>query len=150
MQALYAELKDSLQALAGPLLDFTQSQVQRHGSFHDVGAVLRSGQVELHAAAPETVQPSPEEVLELLQAGLQHAAEDAQVEAVAIAEWVRIGVDAIPTQDAIKVHVHHRRGLAVAFYLPATKRLLRGWQFGAMVVKPAGGIVQGWIVQDAA
>jgi hypothetical protein len=77
---------------------------------------------------------------------LNVAAKDAK--AVAYCEWVQIGLDGSKLTPAVKVHVHHADGVAVSFYIPSTKRLLRGWEFGEMLVQPAERIVSAWPAND--
>jgi hypothetical protein len=146
--SLYEELKDHLQTVADPLFDFACQQVTKLGAFLPVGAKMTAdGETELVAAAPKEDVTSSDVVLPLLVAALQQSATDA--EAVALCEWVKIEVDGGKARDAVKVHAHHKRGLAVAFYLPATKTFWRGWQFGEMMVKPAEKLVETWPCADA-
>lgn len=140
---LYAELKGDLQAVAEPLFEFACRQVQKRGAFLPVGAkLLANGQTELVAAAPEDDVTTSDVVLPLLVAALQQSASNA--DAVGLCEWVKIEVRPNQRQDAVKVHVHHKRGLAVAFYIPATKPFLRSWRFGEMIVAPATELFSPW------
>jgi hypothetical protein len=146
--SLYRELKNDLETVANPLFEFACQQVTKRGAFLPVGAKLTTkGKVELVAAAPEEDVTSSNIVLPLLVTALQQSASDA--EAVALCEWVKIELAGAKARDAIKVHAHHKRGLAVVFYLPATKSLWRGWQFGDMVVRPADSLVEMWPVINA-
>jgi hypothetical protein len=140
---LYSELKDELQVAAEPLFEFACQQVQKRGEFLPVGVkLLANRHVELVAAAPEEDITTSEVVLPLLITALNESAVDA--EAVGVCEWVKIEVQLGKLQDAVKVHVHHKRGLAVAFYIPAIKPFMRGWRFGEMIVTPAKALMLAW------
>ena len=149
---LYREVKDELQAISGPLMDFAAEQVTKHGGFLPFGATLTTtGAIALQAAAPEEEPTTSEVVLPLLVTGLVTSVKaDEAISAVAACEWVKIGLEGGALNDAIKVQVHHRRGIAVAFYLSAKKRLLRGWEFGDVIAKPADALIDGWPCERAA
>lgn len=87
---------------------------------------------------------SSTEVLPILHDGLRAAAADSATAAIAVCERVKITPEGGSQTDAIKVLVEHARGLAVAFYLPCHKRLLRGWQFGEIMALPAKPEVGAW------
>jgi hypothetical protein len=142
---LYGELKGDLQTVAEPLFEFACQQVEKRGAFLPFGAkLLANGETELVAGAPDDDVTTSEAVLPLVIAALQQAASNA--DAVGVCEWVKIEVESGKMQDAVKTHVQHRRGLSVAFYIPATKPLLRGWQFGEMIVTPANELFPSWPV----
>jgi len=146
--SLYRELKDDLQAVAEPLFEFACEQVKKRGAFLPMGAKLSAeGETGLVAAAAEEDLTTSEVVLPLLVQGLNQYATSA--EALALCEWVKIDVEGGKRRDAVKVHAQHRRGLCVAFYLPATKSLFRGWQFGDMMVTPAASFIEAWRSSDA-
>lgn len=145
LQKRYTEVKDELMKVADPLFGFATEQVLKQGAFLPFAAVLAAdGQVALVAAAPEREPASGEDVLPLLVAGLQQSAAREDVTAAAACEWVKIGLNGGKLQHAVKVHAHHRRGVAVTFYLPATKPLLRKWQFGEMIMTPAPPLIEAW------
>lgn len=149
-RTLYSEVKSELQAMASPLFDFAASQVRKRGAFLPFGATLSAhGEIALQAAVPEHEVVSSEEVLPILIDGLRQDAMDKGLTAVAVCEWVKIGIDGGRFHDAVKVHVHHSRGIAVAFYMRASKRLLGGWEFGSMTAHPADGLVKGWSTTGA-
>jgi hypothetical protein len=135
---LYGELKEQLQALSSPLFEFAEQQVRRRNAFLPFGAALtRNGEVALHAASAGEEVTSPSEVLPILHEGLRSSVAEQDLSAVAVCEWVRITPEGRAATDAVKVLVEHERGLTVAFYVPCRRRLLFGWRFGAMFVKPA-------------
>src|ERR1051325_11327146 len=134
--SLYRELMGDLQTVAEPLFDFACQQVKKRGAFLPVGSkLLEDGETSLVAAAPEHDLTSSDVVLPLLVAALTESA--AAANAIALCEWVKIEVAGGKQTDAVKVHAQHKRGLTVAFYIPATKSLFRGWQFGEMMVMAA-------------
>ncbi len=146
--SLYQELKDDLQTVAEPLFDFACEQVTKRGAFLPVGSKLSvDRKASLVAAAPDNNMTSSDIVLPLLVAALTRSAEAA--DAVALCEWVKIEVSGGKQTDAVKVHAQHKRGLTVAFYIPAKKSVFRGWQFGEMMVKAADPIVASWPGKDA-
>ena len=140
--ALYQLAKSDLQAIADPLIDFATQQVSKRGAFLPFGATLANGAVRLHAATTGADRASSTEVLPVLIAGLQRAAADDT--AAAVCEWVRITPEGGAETDAVKVWAHHRTGVSVAFYLPATKPFLRSWRFGEMMVQAAPRLVEAW------
>lgn len=146
--SLYRELKGDLQTVAEPLFEHACQQVEKRGAFLPVGAKLSSdGEVSLVAAAPEEDATIGDVVLPLLVAALSESAKVA--DAVALCEWVKIEVGGRKPSDAVKVRAQHKRGLCVAFYIPATKALFRGWQFGEMMVMAADPIINCWPSTDA-
>jgi hypothetical protein len=148
VESLYGELKGELETLTNPLFDFACQQVTKRGAFLPVGARLAAdGEVALVAAKPDEDVTSVEVVRPLLIAALRQSPRDS--EAVAYCEWVKIDVDGSGLNDAIKVHAHHKQGLAVTFYLPATKSFWQGWKFGNMIVKSTEGVIDGWPCADA-
>lgn len=145
--SMYRELKGDLQAVAEPLLDFACAQLKKRGAFLPIGAKLtRAGRTDLVAAAPDEEDTTSDAVLPLLIRALNQSA--AGSEAVAFCEWVKIELEDCKLRDAVKVHAQHRRGLSVAFYLPAKKSLFRGWQFGEMLVRPAEPFISVWPNRD--
>ena len=141
--SLYRELNGDLQTVAELLFDLACQQVKKRGAFLPVGAKLSAdGETVLVAAAPDEDVTSSDVVLPLLVEALRKSALAA--EAVALCEWVKIEVEGGKPRDAVKVHAQHKRGLSVAFYLPATKSLFRGWQFGDMMVLPAEPFIESW------
>ena len=142
---LYIALAADLQAVSQPLFEFGEERVRERGAFLPVGAKLdATGQVGLLTAISAREAATSEDVLPMLLDGLAHAATDASVVAVAALEWVRISGADHAEQPAIKVQVHHRRGLAVTFYVPAARGSLGVWSFGGMIAKLSAGLVPLW------
>src|SRR5262245_46066315 len=140
---LYRELKGELQTVAEPLFELACGQVEKRGAFLPFGSKLSpEGDVSLVAAAPEETTTTSEVVYPLLIAALRESARSST--AIALAEWVKITPDGGKQTDAVKVHAQHQRGLSVAFYIPATKRLLRAWQFGEMMVMVTDPLLETW------
>jgi hypothetical protein len=141
--ALYRELKGDLQTAAEPLFELACGQVEKRGAFLPFGSKLSTeGEVTLVAAAPEEDSTTSDVVYPLMIAALRESAQTSH--AVALAEWVKITLAGGKQTDAVKVHAQHKRGLSVAFYVPATKKFLRSWQFGEMMVTPADPLLDSW------
>jgi hypothetical protein len=146
---LYSALAADLQAVSQPLFEFGEERVRERGAFLPVGAKLDdTGQVGLLTAISAGESATHEDVLPMLLEGLAHAATDTSVVAVATLEWVRISRGGNVEQPAIKVQVHHRRGLAVTFYVPAARGSLGEWSFGGMIAKLSAGLVPLWPAQS--
>ena len=148
MDDLYRELKPDVEAVAGPLLDMSEQLVCKHGHFLPHGAVLtESGETQLIMAAVEGLgerDVAPAEVLPLLHDALRATAAEKDHRATAVCEEVTITLEGQKPTAAIKVLVEHRRGLCVALYLPYRRKLLRGYDFGSVFVKPADPEVRAW------
>ena len=140
-EALYWEVKDDLEAVAEPLFLAAWEQVELLGSCMPAAAKLTAdGEVEL-------VDPDPDAVIKistlerpLLVEALQRVAVGA--EAVALCEWVRVLDDGEPYL-AVKVHVHHQRGLSAAYFMPAVKSS-EGWEHEEIHVRAAPALVAAW------
>jgi hypothetical protein len=142
---LYDALQADLDSLSAPLFGFAEQQVRERGAFYPVGAALDTdGGVRLLTAVSERESATSVDILELVLEGLQHAATDDSIVAVATTEWIRISGAGQSEQPAVKVHVHHRRGLGVTFYVPASKDLFGGWRFGDMIARAGPGIIGAW------
>jgi hypothetical protein len=136
--------QDELGKLADPLLGFAREQVAKRGGFLPFGASLTTaGQVVFQAASNGAEVASSLEVLPLLHEAMRLGSQKEPVAAVAVCEWVKISTER-GTTDAIKVLLEHVSGFAVAFYVPCTKRLLRGWSFGEVFYVSAKPEVQPW------
>lgn len=146
---LYSALTADLQAISQPLLEFGQEQLRKRGAIWPVGAKLdATGQVGVLTAISERETATSEDILSMVLEGLAYAATDASVVAVAALEWVRISGADHAEQPAIKVQVHHRRGFAVTFYVPAVRHHLGRWSFGDMIAKASAGLVALWPIQS--
>jgi hypothetical protein len=148
---LYRDLKPELEGLVSPLFEFATDQVGKHDAFLPFGATLSTtGTIALVAVTEADDVASADDLLPLTISALSSAAGSADVNAVALCEWVRVGSNEEPTTDAIKVLVQHRRGLTIAFYLKANKPDGGAWQFTDMQVNPASPYVRAWSDAPAA
>lgn len=121
-----------------------EQQVRKRGAYLPFGATLNAaGEIGLDAATSGAEFESTLEVLPLLHEGLRAQAEQEDVVAVAVCEWVTITTDGTQT-NAMKVLIEHRRGLTVAFYVPCDKKLFKGWQFKPMFAIEAEPEVNAW------
>jgi hypothetical protein len=142
---LYSALKPEFEALASPLFEFAEEQVRRRGAFLPVGAALElGGRVRLVTAVSERDPATSDDVLPLLLEALEQVAAEQVIVAVAAADWVRISGAGQVEQPAVKVNVHHRRGLSVTFYVPAVRRLLGGWSFGEIIARCGDHMIGAW------
>jgi hypothetical protein len=142
---LYVELQDDLNCIVGPLFGFAEQQVRKNGAFLPFGGILlKNGEIELQAATSGQKIESGTEVLRILHDGLKASANEGDVDAVAVCEWVKITLENGKQTDAMKVLVEHKRGLTIAFYVPCHKGFMRGWQFEEMFVQPATPEVNAW------
>lgn len=145
-EELYAELKPDIEAVAAPLFEFSRTCLRKRGSFLPHAAVLtEEGEVELVGALPEggSDLTNSTEVLPVLHEGLRCQSRETHLKAIGVAEHVTITTkDERPTQ-AIKVLLEHRRGLAVALYLPFRKRIW-GFAFGKSFSVAATPEVGAW------
>ena len=92
--ALYAELKPDIEALAAPLFDVSEFFVRQRGGFLPHGAVLvANGDTRMVMAAPpgfEDHAVSPLEILPMLHEGLRVAARVEILRAIAVCDDVTI------------------------------------------------------------
>ncbi len=131
------QARADLQALVDAVLPFAQDMLRRHDGFHPFGATMGlDGKIALTAADPGSEHPAPEAVIELLEAGYRKEAASGTLRAATICESVTVTEQTGHSTPAIKISIEHLRGESVAFYLPFSKRLLRGYQFGRMFGAP--------------
>lgn len=144
-EELYAELKSEISALADPLFEFSEQCLRKHGNFLPHGAVLTvDGKVELVGAHTGQEKTNSTEVLPLLHEGLRSKAAEGHIKAVGVAENVTVTQPGQRPTSAVKVVFEHRRGLAVALYLPFEKRLFKGYQFGQTFSVLANAEINAW------
>lgn len=144
---LFAELKPEVEALAGPLFGASELFVRKRGAFLPHGAVLEvGGETRMMMAAPDDPEApvSSAELLPRLHDALRANVRTHDIAAVAVAEDVTITLEGQKPTKAVKVLVEHRRGLAVALYLPWRSRLLRGPIFGQVITLEVTPEVRPW------
>ena len=145
-QALYAELKPQIGAVANELFTLSEAFLRDQGNFLPHGAVLTSdGAIRLVAADPGNgdSEARSTEVMPLLHYGLREQA-TSEVAAVAVAENVTVTLEGQPSTSAIKVLFEHRDGLAVALYLPFDVQPGGTYAFGTVFSKVAEPEVGAW------
>jgi hypothetical protein len=98
------------------------------------------------AATPDTKDDKTNStaILPLLHGGLRAQAREKDLVAIGVAENVTITPDGQPSTQAIKVLFEHKRGLAVALYLPFKRQFMRGYSFGQVFTVLAIGEVNAW------
>src|SRR5512139_2523226 len=126
---LYSEVKPDIEAVASPLFEFSELCLRKRGNFLPHGAFLDTGRkVCLVAASPDiNGRSTSTEVLPLLHDGLRAQAKEEELVAIGVAEHVTVAPDGLPSTQAIKVLLEHKRGLVIALYLPFKKQYLRGY-----------------------
>jgi hypothetical protein len=145
--SLYSELKPEISLLANELFDLSEQFLRKRGNFLPHGAVLtEDGELKLVAAAPDSPNDVTDstEVLPVLHDGLRQMAKESPLAATAVAENVTITLEGKRPTGAIKVLIEHKRGLAVALYLPFEKKFLRGFTMGVPFTLSASPEVNAW------
>ncbi len=144
---LYAELKPYIQQLVDPLFEFSEQCLRKRGNFLPHGAILDdTGKLTLIAAAPDSGKDwtNSTEILPVLHDGLRQHSREQPLKAIGVAENVTVTLEGKRSTQAIKVLIEHRRGLAVALYLPFEKTLLRGYSFGTVFTVSVKPEVNAW------
>jgi len=143
--ALYAELKPDIIAIANQLFDLSEAFLRDQGNFLPHAAVLTDdGDIKLVNAATESDLTDSAEILPILHDGLRQQARELSLQAIGVAENVTVTFEGQRPTKAIKVLFEHKRGLTVALYLPFEKKLLRGYIMGATISKLAAPEVNAW------
>ena len=143
--ALYAELKPDIAAVANQLFDLSEAFLREQGNFLPHAAVLTvDGDIRLVGAAGESDLTNSVEILPILHDGLRQQARELPLQAIGVAENVTVTFEGQRPTKAIKVLFEHKRGLTVALYLPFEKKLLRGYVMGSTISKLAGPEVNAW------
>ena len=145
VNALYAELKPSMEAISAPLFDLSKRFLKGQADFLPHAAVMTAaGKLELVGAQGERDRTTAAEVLPLLHGGLRAMAKQKPLDAIGIAESVSIAPAGQARTQAIKVLFEHRRGLTVALYVPYSKKFLRGFVYQNMMSSLAEPEVNAW------
>jgi hypothetical protein len=145
--ALYASTQPDLEAVSGPLFDFSALCLKKRGNFLPHGALLKKdGQLVLVSAAPNGADghSTSVEVLPLLHEGLRRRARELGARAIGVAENVTATREGQAPATAIKVLFEHENGLTVALYLPFKKRFLRAPELGEIFAASAEAEVRAW------
>ncbi|MFA6228775.1 MAG: hypothetical protein WC617_01205 [Rhodanobacter sp.] len=143
--ALYAELKPDIAAVADQLFNLSEAFLRDQGNFLPHAAVLTDdGDIRLVGAAGESDLTNSVEILPILHGGLRQQARELPLQAIGVAENVTVTFEGQRRTKAIKVLFEHKRGLTVALYLPFEKKLLRGYVMGSTISKLAAPEVNAW------
>lgn len=143
---LYAELKTDMVALADPLFDQSQKQLQARDRFLPHAAVLDTeGKVVLVGAMTGSKggQANTEQILPMLHKGIRQMSREKVLVATAVATDVSLTRGDMPMQ-AIKVQIEHERGLNVALFLPFYKSEEGDYYFGEAFVMPVHSELKLW------
>lgn len=144
---LELELQQDLEAIADRLWTHSQWLLRRDDKFLPHAAVLtESGEVNHVGAGPPGVggAASASHALHMLHEGLRIMAEALPVKAIGIAERVTLAHIGEGPAAAIRIHFEHKRGLAVAWYLPFRKNVLRRYVLAPRFSRRALPIVHPW------
>lgn len=143
--ALYAELKPEIGAVANQLFDLSELFLRKQGNFLPHAVVLTdAGEIKLVGAAAASDITNSVEILPILHDGLRQQARELSLQAIGVAENVTVTFEGQRPTKAIKVLFEHKRGLTVALYLPFEKKLLRGYIMGSTISKLASPEVNPW------
>ena len=143
--ALYAELKPEIEAVASQLFDLSETSLRKQGNFLPHAVVLTDGgEIKLVGAAAKNDLTNYVEILPILHDGLRQQARELPLQAIGVAENVTVTSEGQRPTKAIKVLFEHKRGLTVALYLPFEKKLLRGYIMGSTISKLAAPEVNVW------
>jgi hypothetical protein len=144
--ALYAELKSEIGAVANRLFDLSEVFLRKQGNFLPHAVVLTNdGEIKLVAAAGENDVTNSTEILPMLHDGLRQQAREQPLKAIGVAENVTVTFEGQRPTKAIKVLFEHKRGLTVALYLPFEKKLLRGYVMGTTISKLTTPEINAWL-----
>jgi hypothetical protein len=143
---LYAELKADVIAIADPLFEQSQKQLQARDDFLPHAAVLDAeGKVVVMGAmtGSRDGQARADHILPMLLNGIRQVSREKVLVAIGIAENVSLTRGEMPMQ-AIKVLLEHERGLIVAMFLPFHKAEGGEYYFGEAFVMPAPPALNLW------
>lgn len=147
IEALYAQLKPDMEAIADPLFQLSEESIAEEGDFLPHGAAMNDdGEVVLVEAESEDGADltTPEAVLPVLHRALRSATKERGVRAIGVAESVTIEPHGGPRTRAIKVLFEHKRGLTLAVYLPFKLGPKGKMTFQEILIMPAEPEVSPW------
>ena len=127
-----------LDALTDTLLPVAQGLLARYGEFHPFGAFMRQdGTIEFVAGFDGTDQPSNENLIEILVAGLRKEARSGNLRAGGICVRVR----ATPPGESARTHaarlnLEHTSGAALEIYLPYRRTIFGKVRYGDLFETP--------------
>jgi hypothetical protein len=146
--ALYAELKPDITAISQELFGLSEKFLRDRDNFLPHAAILtEEGEIKLVGATPQKTdgRATSTEVLPIVHGGLRKMAAATALTAIGVAENVTVTREGQKAVKAIKVLFEHRRGLAVALYLPFEKKLFRRYTFGEVFSVQANAEVKAWL-----
>lgn len=142
---LHAELKEDIDTVTTPLVNFSKKCIKKRGAFLPHGAYLDAyGNVELVMAGPENDLTNAIEVLPLLHEALRAKTKVKSIVAFGVAEDVIISRKGELSTRATKILFEHKRGLVIAQYFPFKKKFFRGFSFDQSFWIDASGEVNAW------
>jgi hypothetical protein len=146
-EELYSALGSDVLAISVPLFELGEEQLVKFGGIEPRGAGLdASGRLGMITERSHRATDTSADVRERVYESLPQIAAMESIVAVAAVEWVRISVGRHIDQPSIKVAIHHRRGLAVTLYEPATWHAGEGWEFGDVIARAGEPLIATWPV----
>jgi len=145
-EELYAVLGPEILAFVTTLLEDAERNVRARGGFFPIAGLLdEAGRTGILISTSERHPSSMEnEHVRLLYDMRRVVTMDETTVAVATIEWISMSGAGQTNQPAIKIHVHHRRGLAVMFYSPANRTPAGEWNFGDLIARRGGPLIDLW------
>jgi len=139
-----------LDALTDTLLPVAQGLLARYGEFHPFGAFMRQdGTIEFVAGFDGTDQPSNENLIEILVAGLRKEARADDLRAGGICVRVRAtSPDGTARTHAARLNLEHRSGGALEVYLPYRRTIFGKFRYGDLFEAPLTGKSIGLGIRD--
>lgn len=131
-EELYKQSRYQLDPLVDVLVGESVGFLRDMGNFLPHAATYSiEGEIDFVGAAPENEITNSEEVLPLLHEGLRYKVGLGEIEAIAVAEHVKVAQDGGVLVDAIKIVFENNLGLCAALYAPYKKKF-----FGKIQVEP--------------
>jgi hypothetical protein len=134
-----------IDGLLNALLPFAQQMLAKHGEYFPFGGTMSTdGEITMVGADLSEEQPTSQEVLGLLIAGLREEAAPGKLRAAAVCFNASITPPGQSREiDAIKVHLEHVDVEATDVFLPYRKNLFGKYRFGELVATRGEDVILG-------
>jgi hypothetical protein len=115
-------------------IPFAQDQLKKRDQFYPFAAAIHSdGEITPLAIDDGNDKPVPTEMIAAFIELLRSFVPKGGLEATAICYDGRVTVPGKDKQDAITVSLEHVNGEVATIYLPYSKKLFRGYQYGEII-----------------
>ena len=124
-----------LDALLNLLYGFAKQMLSKHGEFFPFAASMdKEGKIACVGGDTGDEQPSPNEVIELLEGGLAASAKQGKIRACGICINMQVQkTPQDPKMDAVCARLEHENGQAIEVYMTYRKRrLFKGYHYGSL------------------